>query len=94
MKTFQRIVGTFAAIMFLAAGVKLTMAIGLRLGVIIFDLVALLAAAICGWIAWRGDLNENRPKVRFCKMVAFSLVLIVVSALLFFLFTENYFPAN
>jgi hypothetical protein len=92
MKTFQRIVATLAAIVFLAAGVKITMAIGFRLGVVIFDLLALLASTICGWIAWGSDLNENRPMVRFGKMVAFSFVFIVVSAFLFLLFLENYSP--
>ena len=61
MTALQRTAAGFIAIVFLVAVALMTAGLGFGWGIFIYDLVAVIHAAICGWIAWRGHLEENQP---------------------------------
>jgi TRAP-type C4-dicarboxylate transport system permease small subunit len=48
----------------------------------------LVAVAICGWIAWRGRLNDNQPTsrwvIRWVKMVLAVSFILLLALFLFF----------
>lgn len=94
MNAFQRAAGAFAAVVFLAAAIRMTAVIGFGRGVVIFDSVALIAAAICGWIAWRGRLNENQPIVWSAKILMAGFVLLLVALFLLFIFVYKDFGGH
>ena len=94
MNPFQRTAAAFAAVVFLAAATRMTAVIGFGRGVVIFDSVALVAAAICGWIAWRGRLNANQPFVWSAKILMAGFVLILVALLLLFCFAYKDFGGH
>jgi hypothetical protein len=84
MNLFQRTAAAFAAVAFLAAATRMTAVIGFGRGVVIFDSVALVATAICGWIAWRGRLNENQPIVWTAKILMAGFVLLLAALFLLY----------
>jgi cytochrome bd-type quinol oxidase subunit 1 len=49
-----------------------------------FAAIVFLVAAICGWIAWRGRLNEKKPIVRSAKILSVIFILFSVAVCVLF----------
>jgi hypothetical protein len=88
MNIYQRIAGVFAAVAFLAAAIWMTCKSVFSEGVVIFDSIVVIAAAICGWIAWRGGLRESQPKGRWVILLVKTVLVVIIFLLvaLFLLF--------